>query len=88
MSRPPKVSHGRARWPDAYPCKYCGELTNEHVYGDRTAACHECLYERTTPCIHCGRDHHGDCASGLVAHLLDETVAESTARFLVERGHP
>jgi hypothetical protein len=80
--RPPKVSHSRGR-PDAYPCQFCGELTNEHVYGDRSAACDECLLERMMPwCIECGRNHHGDCAS---MTRPGETTADAAARFLADR---
>ncbi len=82
-----KVSHHRGRSPVACPCRHCGDLTNEHVYGDQTAECDDCLRERGTPwCPDCGRDHHGDCGSALAAEALGESVAESAARYLAERS--
>lgn len=78
-----KIIHARGRWPNAYPCKHCGELTNDHVYGDRTAECDECLSERGTPhCIKCPRDHHGDCGS---VTRPGESLADTAARFLADR---
>lgn len=79
------IMRGPGRPNYGHPCRYCGEMTNDHVYFDGTADCNERLRERVTPwCVDCGRNHHGDCASGLVAEALGESVAESAARYLAE----